>query len=249
MYRRVGAVVTILTCSLALAGQASVTSTSKQLARGPEPRQVLVLDSYQFGLPVPDAVNKGLLSALQAGGVALEDIFFEYLDFSREYDPVYRAALATQLHHRFAGKHIRIVITERLPAIDFLTDECQDLFSRAVVLSTISPGIGTLANDPRKVINIRWRVRPAQTLRAALALFPATRTVFIVTGSHDDILPFLDEARKYFAPWKDKLNFEFLNEFTYEEMLERISDLPPPLSSSIPRTSQTRLIVLSRRSK
>ncbi len=75
MYRRVGAVVTILTCSLALAGQASVTSTSKQLARGPEPRQVLVLDSYQFGLPVPDAVNKGLLSALQAGGVALEDIF------------------------------------------------------------------------------------------------------------------------------------------------------------------------------
>jgi PAS domain S-box-containing protein len=226
LYRRAGAVVAIMTCSLALAGQAHVAGSTKQSGIS-EPRQILVLDSFQFGLPIPDGVNKGLLTALQAGGVALKDIFFEHLDFSREYGPGYRADLAVQLRHRFVGKHIGVVITEGLPAIDFLTVECRDLFPGAAVLSTLSPTIGDLAVGPRKVMNIRWRVRTADTLRAALALFPATRRVFVVTGAHDDILPFLDDARKSFAPWKDRLDFEFANESTYEEMLERISHLPP----------------------
>ena len=95
------------------------------------------------------------------------------------------------------------------------------------MLSAISPSIGALADGPRKVMNIRWRVQTADTLRAALALFPATRKVFVVTGAHDGILPFLDDARRSFAPWKGELAFEFSNELPYEEMLGRISNLPP----------------------
>jgi len=221
-------VVAILTCSLvsALAGQGQVAGSFGQPDNS-EPRQVLVLDSFQFGLPIPDGVNKGLLTALQAGGVALKDLFFEHLDFSREYGSGYRADLAIQLRHRFAGKRVDIVITEGLPAIDFLTVECKDLFPGAAVLSTLSPTIGSLADGPRKVMNIRWRVQTADTLRAALALFPATRRVFVVTGARDDILPFLDDARRSLAAWKDRLDIEFANELTYEEMLERISGLPP----------------------
>jgi len=211
---------------MALAGQVHVAGTSERITKS-EPRQILVLDSFQFGLPIPDGVNKGLLTALQAGGVALKDIYFEHLDFSRDYGLGYRNDLAIQVRHRFYGKRIGIVITEGLPAIDFLTVECKDLFPGAAALSTISPSIGALADGPRKVMNIRWRVQTADTLRAALALFPATRKVFVVTGAHDGILPFLDDARKSLAPWKDELAFEFLNELPYEEMLRRISNLPP----------------------
>ena len=48
--------------------------------------------------------------------------------FSRDYGFGYRTDLAIQVRHRFYGKRIGIVITEGLPAIDFLTVDCKDLF-------------------------------------------------------------------------------------------------------------------------
>ena len=47
----------------------------------------LVLDSYQYGLPVPDSINKGIRSALTEGGVNLGDIFMEHIDLSRILPP------------------------------------------------------------------------------------------------------------------------------------------------------------------
>ena len=72
-----------------------------------------------------------------------------------------------------------------------------------------------------------WRVDPAGTLSAALALFPKTKRVVVVTGAKDGVLPFLDDAEKAFAPWTDRLTFEYTNAMTYEQMLRRITTLPP----------------------
>ncbi len=103
----------------------------------------------------------------------------------------------------------------------------KNLFPDAVLLTLLTPAIAPLNGDRRKVINIAWKVEPAGTLRAALDLFPKTRRVVVVCGANEDALPFLDVARKAFAPWKDKLDFEYTQEMTYEQMLLRISKLPP----------------------
>ena len=192
-----------------------------------ERRQILVLKSYQYGQPVPDSIDRGILAVCREGGTSAADIFIEHLDLARANDSAHRANMANMLRHKLAGKHIGIVIVEGAPAIDFVAGEAKDFFPDAALITLISPGIGPLSADPHKVLDIPWRVDPGGTMRAALDLFPGTRRVVVVTGANDGILPFLDEARKAFAPWKDKLDFEYTNEMTYEEMLQRISSLPP----------------------
>jgi hypothetical protein len=65
----------------------------------------------------------------------------------------------------------------------------------------------------------------AGALRLALRLFPATRRVVVVTGARDKILPYLQYAKKAFAPWKNKLQFEYTNKVTDEQMLHQIAHL------------------------
>ena len=70
-----------------------------------------------------------------------------------------------------------------------------------------------------------WRVDPAGSIKLALELFPDLKNVLVITGAKDGVLPFLEEAKKAFIPWGNKLNFEYTNEMTYEDMIQRVSSL------------------------
>jgi PAS domain S-box-containing protein len=218
----------ILLLSMAKPGQSQDVSGLAELAKSVpiEQRQVLVLDSYQYGLPVPDGINRSILNTLTEGGVSLRDIYVEHLELSRMPKGEDRASVVDLLRRKLTGKRFGVVIAEGSFAVEIMAREAKDLFPDAALLTLIAPSINSLRNSPRRVINVPWRVDPAGTLRVALAMFPGTRRVVVVTGANDGILPFLDEAREAFTPWNDKLEFEYTNEMTYEEMMGRISDLP-----------------------
>ena len=131
------------------------------------------------------------------------------------------------MHHKLAGKLIDIVIIVGPQAVEFVVQKGQDLFpDTALIITLIMPDITALNGRPNKILDIPWRVDPAGTLQVALDQFPKTRRVVVVTGARDAILPFLEVTKKSFIPWKEKLDFEYTNEMTYEEMLQRISSLP-----------------------
>ncbi len=188
-------------------------------------QKILFLNTYQSGLPIPDSIERGFLAALHEGGVSVNDIFIEHLDLARGPSKEYRNIMADQLRRKLFGKQIGLIIVEGVPALNFLKTEARGLFPEAAVLSLITPGIDSLRDGPYKIIDIPWRVDPAGTLRVALDLFSKTRRVIVVTGARDSILPFLEEAKNAFAPYKT-LDFEYTNEMTYEQMLNRISSLP-----------------------
>lgn len=192
-----------------------------------EPQKILFLNTYEIGLPIPDSIDRGFVTGLTEGGGSVNDLFIEHLDFAREPSSKYRVIIADLLRHKLEGKHVGIVIAEGTPAVNFLNTEAKDLFPDAQLITLISPDIESLPDTSQKIINIPWLVDAAGTLSLALNLFPKTRRVVIVTGSRDDILPFLKEAQKAFTPWKDKLVFEYTNQMTYEQMMQRISSLPP----------------------
>ena len=192
-----------------------------------EQQQILVLKTYQYGLPIPDSIDRGLIDGLRQSGGSIRNLITEHLDLDRLPGSEYRAKVVNLLRYKLAGTHIGIIIAEGFPAVDFLTREGKGLFPDAAVLTLTTPSLGELSNGSRKVMDIPWRVDPAGTLRIAIDLFPNTRLVFVVTGARDGVLPFIDEARKSFAPWKGKLDFEYANKMTYDEMIRRISSLPP----------------------
>ena len=191
-------------------------------------KQILLLNTYQIGLPIPDSIDRGILTSLKNSGYSVNDILIEHLDLSRDPGREHRAAEVDLLRQTLANKNIGIVIAEGTPALNFLTAEVRGLVPDAALISLTIPKIHSLVDDSYKtVIDIPWRVDPAGTLKAALDLFPETRRVLVVTGANDGILPFLEDAKKAFAPWQNKLDFEYTNEMTYEQMMHRISTLPP----------------------
>ena len=192
----------------------------------PEQQQILFLNTYPIGLPIPDSIDRGVLSAIREGGGSISDIFVEHLDFSRKPGVQYRLMVADLLRRKLAGKHIGVIIAEGTPALNFLATEAKDLFPDAALLTLITPDIGSALDRSSRVIDIPWQVDPAGTLRLAIDLFPKTERVVVVTGANDKILPFLEQAKEAFLPWRNSLDFEYTNEMTYEEMMHRVSSLP-----------------------
>lgn len=149
----------------------------------------LVLTTFHFGLPIPDSVNRGILSAL-----------IEHLELSRTNTIEHRANQAKMLRHKLAGKRIGIIFAQGAPALDFVTTEGKDLFPDAALLSVLTLTTTSLTGNSRKVMNVHWRIDPAGTLRTALDLFPQTRRVIVASGARDSAMSLLSETRKAFAP-------------------------------------------------
>ena len=207
-------------------GQASVQSPQPAQSISGDTQHILFLNTYQIGLPIPDSIERGFLAGLREGGGSVKDLFIQRLDFSRVPDHDYRVAVADFLRHKLAGRHIGLVIAEGIPAVDFIATEGKEFLPEVPMITLITPNIDSFQGDAKKIIDISWRTDVAGTLNIALTLFPRTRRVLVVTGGRDSILPFLEEAKKAFVPWKETLDFEYTNEMTYEQMLQRISSLP-----------------------
>ncbi len=188
-------------------------------------KQILILNSYGSGLPIPDEAKKGILIALETGGVSINDIFLEDLDLVRSSSSEHRLNLVSLLRNKLEHKQIGIVILIGPTAIDFLTNEGKELFPDAALVAVLTPDVNSLINDPRKIMFLPFRFDPAGSIKLALKLFPDTKNVLVITGAKDGVMPFLDEAKKAFIPWEKKLKFEYTNELTYEEMIQRVSSL------------------------
>ena len=221
-------------CAAVLLAPAAVSGQS-QAARGlpqstpaapPERRQVLVLDSFQYGSPVTDSVNRGIIAALTKGGFSIGDIYVEGLDLVRRPDSQHWANEANLLRQKHAGDHFPIIIAEGAFATEFISRQGTNFFPEAAVLALLNAGVSA-RNSPRRVMDMSERMDLAGTLRAALDLFPKTQRVFVVVGGRGDVFPVLDKAGKEFAPWTNRLTFEYTSEMTYAEIMRRAAALPP----------------------
>ena len=171
-------------------------------------KQILVLDTYQSGFLIMESIDRGILSVLREGGYSIRNVFMEYLDFARAPSSEHRTNMVNLLRHKLADKHIGVVITIGPLATDFMTREGKTLFPDAAIITLLSPNYQTLSSVFNTVMNFPWHVDPAGTLRVALDLFPKTKRIFVVTGGDDKMLPFLEQAREAFSPFKDKLEIE-----------------------------------------
>ncbi|PKL16089.1 MAG: hypothetical protein CVV49_18065, partial [Spirochaetae bacterium HGW-Spirochaetae-5] len=193
-------------------------------------KHILILNSHQQGLPIPDGVIGGVLRSLKMNQVSVDNIYIEHLDFFRFNTPGHRADMARLLEKKYKNIRIDLIITVTKPALDFIDNEGKGLSPYTPVLATIIPVEkrgGIEKKFKRKVAILPWRMDSAGTLRYALELFPETRRVVVVNGIHDEFLPFLPSAREDFAAWEGKIDFEYTMDLTYNEMIKRIGSLPP----------------------
>ncbi len=207
----------IFTCLLSMPGK-PVTAV--------EDKQVLILIGPQYGLPIAEEITPAIVNRLQEGGLSLDYIYVEYLDIHRVDDQQHRINLLNMLNHKLKDKNLQIIIAVNQGAVDFVANEGKDLFPEAPLLIPIFEKLPDWAGTPRPLITLKSQQDAENTLKHALALFPATQQVVLISGKDDHRAPFLQPIKTALAALSSELIVEETSTLTHQEMLQYLSTLP-----------------------
>ncbi|MHB8910294.1 MAG: PAS domain S-box protein [Syntrophales bacterium] len=190
--------------------------------------QILILDGVQEGLPQPATQLRAIMDTLKKNSFSLNNVFIEHLDLARYPTPEHRANLKQLLRHKFAHQHIGMIICINQNSFEFLIADLRDLLPDvpALLVNVQKPDVfkdGT----KRKIIELFFQEDIAGTLRYATTLFPEKRRLVVINGHDDRDVPFIEATAKAIDSLPKKLDVEYTRLLSYEEMLKKISALPP----------------------
>ncbi|WP_317205755.1 ATP-binding protein, partial [Janthinobacterium sp.] len=197
------------------------------LAAPDSPKRVLFLNAYGYGRSGVDSFIATYTAALNAAGVSSEDIMVEYLNLNRDDGPEARARARQLLLLRYKIRKPDLIVAVQTPALSYLLGELGELGRSAPLLAITAGGA---APAPGAGMHL-WRQRAdadfAGTLRQAVALFPATRTVVVALGAApaDQLMKRSMEAAA--APWAGRLRFDYLDGLSLAQMRARVAALGP----------------------
>jgi PAS domain S-box-containing protein len=193
----------------------------------PLSKQILILNSSQYGLPVPDSIVRTTVDALRAKGISPSDLFVEHFDLSRNPDATHTANLANEITHKLSKRQIDLIITVNQEAFDFMSTLGSSIAPQAPILATlIQKPLPSPRLDHRQVINLRSATDAEGTLNHALRLFPRTRHIVVADGGDDSAHPYeaaFDAAVKHLQLTQ---TIEHTRDLTYDEMLQHVATLP-----------------------
>jgi len=212
---------TFLVLGLLLAGTAPAMAAEA-------PRHVLVLNSFgpRFapfaafaapfrqdlvrGSPVPLAVSELTLGAAEGAG-----------------SPGDRATL-DYLHALFAAAPPELMVAIGGPATRFAQEHRAGLFPQTPLLlaATEARQIDRAALTDRDVAATHTIDLPG-LLATILAVQPGTRRVFVVLGASPLERLWRGLAEKAFAPYADRIAFEWTTDLAFDAILDRVAALPP----------------------
>jgi PAS domain S-box-containing protein len=194
----------------------------------PAPKRVLLLYTYSDTLPAYQKATPAFLSAMRAGGININDLFFEYLDLQRNDNPEYRRRLANLLRYKYPGGKVDLIVTVHTWALNFLLEEGKALCPGAPVFSylMVRPELIEAKKTERRILLRPQFLDMGGTLEIALKMFPKTRKIVLVTGAAPGDRNLEHELKDAFEPWREKLEIESTSDRSVEDMVRGVSNLP-----------------------
>jgi PAS domain S-box-containing protein len=198
-------------------------------AAGPDaPRLVVVVyPNESDGAPGTYLVDRALGATFAGGAPGRVEVRNEYVDTSRLRDPEFKAAQLDLLKRKYAGRRVEVVVAGLASGLDFVLAHRADLFPGAAVVHVAVEEREVKARPlPPDVLGVPIRRDMTGTLELALRLHPGARRVVVVAGAADYDRYWEDEARKAFAPYADRAEFEYLTGLPVDDLLARVAALP-----------------------
>lgn len=189
-------------------------------------KNVLVLHTFQANMPLNINVDRGIREGLETAGLGVNQQFFEYLDLARNPSPEHKQQLAEMLRQRYARCKIDFLITLEQGALEFLLNEGRELFPDAPALALDLPPTLELHQTDRDIIRQSIGYDMIGTLEVALKLVPGVKRVYVVIGVFPEHKPYVDQAQRYFRKWDGQLEFIYLNDKSFEDMVAMVSSVP-----------------------
>ncbi|MDO8449494.1 MAG: EAL domain-containing protein [Rhodoferax sp.] len=192
----------------------------------PTGKSVLVLSSTGFGQAGIDLYLKGIYGVLREQGVAFADIHVEYLDLVKNADAGYRQQLGDLLAAKYPASRIGVLVVIQAPAINFLLKEGARIAPAMPVLVAQSKVPAGADQSGRSFFVQLSSLDFAGTLQRALELFPKTRRVVLMAGASALEQERIQDARRQFAPWQDRLEFQYVDELGFYEIERQLAATP-----------------------
>jgi len=196
-----------------------------ELCTGME-RLVVVLHSYHQGYKWTDDIARGISEVLSHSSFNVEFIH-EYMDAKRRWDDEYKKRLTSVMQYKYKGRKVDAVILSDNLAFDLMREIGDELFPGVPVffcgVNNLDPS--EIANNPN-FTGISEVVDVSANLDLIVKLLPQIKKVaFIVdaTETGQIIAMQLEQQRKRL---QGKLEIEQLTNFTFNELEERIRNLP-----------------------
>jgi len=191
------------------------------------PRKVLVLywESKDFAGNI--SFDQGFQTGLHAEPSNRWELFSEYLDSTRFPGEHQAELLRDYLREKYAGQKIDVVVATPDPALDFLLQYRNDLFTNApiVFVGIRRPPNEVVTTGPGLTGIIRANTH-RKTLDLALKLHPQTGEVFVVSGSAERDKRFERIARQELAGYENKVRITYLTDLPVDELMNRVKELP-----------------------
>lgn len=190
-------------------------------------KNVLILHSHEANAPVFIGTDKGLLATLESGGVHRINQFFESLYLRGNPAPEHRRLLAEQMRVRYVHRKLDMIITMYPEALEFVLKDCLDIFPDVPILGMYLPLGFKLPKTKRRLIGHSASLDVLGTFEIALKLVPGAKRVYVVSGAHELDRTVEDLARRDLKKWEGRLEFRYLNEMSFGDILVALSTAPP----------------------
>ena len=197
-------------------------------ATAAEPKRVLLLHSFGWNFQAEDAFGDYLRTDLAEKSAYPLDSYEVLLEIARFNDGERDEAFVGYLRALFATHPPDLIVTLVSPAARFIQRHRRDLFpSTPVIFAALDARAikdATLtATDTMVAVSTDQRAMIENILRT----LPGTTTVAVVTGDAPIERFWVKELRQVVQPFKNRIDFIFLNELSFGDMLMRVAALPP----------------------
>ena len=193
-----------------------------------ETRRVVLVYDERLDLPGLAILDAALVQSLTSDQSGSVEVYREAMDLSRFVSGDYQRRLRDYLRTKYAAKKIDVVVAVMGPALDFLLGEGGPVFPGApIVFCGIDRREIEGRSLPGYVTGVLVKREFAPTLDIALRLHPGTRSVMFIGGTSEFDARLVEQARREFRPYEDRLTFTYQTALPLRALLAQLATLPP----------------------
>lgn len=191
-------------------------------------RRVLIFSSADVNTPAIALLNQSIRSTFQSASPVRVQLYTEALDALRIPNEKYEGELVRLLEKKYEGERIDLIICLARDALKFLLKHESELFSgipRVFVTHDQREVEGiTLGPNTAGVVG---KADISPILEDALRLQPEVNRVVFISGNSTLDKFWLQEAKKEFQRYQNRLEFLYLTDTTIAELKLQLASLPP----------------------
>jgi len=192
------------------------------------PKRVLILDPFgQEVIPFSVALSAFRTTLAREFGERLE--FYDMsLDRARFQEAEAEGPFVQFLESRIANRPMDLVATTGGPGMDFVLRHHERLFPGTPVVFIGGPPEAALAKSlAGKATQITASFNLAGMVEDILQLQPQTTNIAVVLGASDLETATVEQSRREFQRFTNRVAFAWLNDLPLEQILDRCAHLPP----------------------